>query len=98
MNSSNPSVATVSPNSVTFGSCGDVKTLTVTPVDGGSATVSLTQTSNTTGGATFNLEPATFTVNVTAAPPSNTPPTVRIDGVTAGASTKHGLSPPRPVR
>ena len=37
----------------------------------GSATISVSQTSNTTGG-TFNLAPATFTVNV--APPANTAP------------------------
>src|SRR5829696_5073552 len=65
--SSNTAVATVSPSSVTFTACGDVKTLTISPVAQGSTTISVNQTSNNTGG-TFNLAPATFTVNV--APPA----------------------------
>jgi hypothetical protein len=69
--SSNTAAATVSPSSVTFTSCSDSKTLTVTPVAQGSATISATQTSNTTGG-TFNLDSAKFTVNVAA--PANTAP------------------------
>ena len=88
--SSDPSVATVSPSSVTFTSCGDTKTLTVTPVGPGSATISATQVSNTTDG-TFNLAPAAFTVNV--APPPNTAPAVTISGVTAGASYSKGSVP-----
>ena len=48
VNSSNTGVATVSPTSVTFTSCGDVKTLTVTPVAAGTASVSFTETANTT--------------------------------------------------
>jgi hypothetical protein len=90
--SSNTAVATVSPDSVTFTSCGDEKTITVTPVAGGTASVSLTETSNTTG-ATFNLAPATFTVNVAPATPTNTPPTVKIEDVTAGASYEYGAVP-----
>ena len=82
---SNAAAATVSPSSVTFSSCGDAKTLTVTPHATGSASVSLTQTANNTGG-TFNLAPATFTVNVAAPAPSNTAPQVVVDGVIAGAS------------
>ena len=76
VNSSNTGVATVSPSSVTFASCGEVKTLTVSPLAAGSTTISLAQTSNTTGG-TFNLAPATFTVQVAAAPaaaPAPPPP------------------------
>jgi hypothetical protein len=88
--SSNTSVATVSPSSVTFGACGDVRTLTVTPQSAGSATISLTQTANTTAGS-FNLAPATFTVNVS--PPPNTAPTVTVDGVTGGASYNKGSVP-----
>lgn len=88
--SSDNSVATVSPSSVTFTSCGDTPTLTVTPHDHGSATISVTQTSNNTGGS-FNLAPATFTVNV--APPPNTPPEVSIAGVTGGASYDKGSVP-----
>ena len=63
--SSNTAVATVSPSSVTFSSCGDTPTLTVTSGIAGSAVVSLTQTGNTTDGS-FNVAPATFTVRVTA--------------------------------
>jgi len=90
VSSSNTSVATVSPASITFGSCGDTPTLTVTPVSQGSATISLSQTSNSTAG-TFDLAPATFTVNV--APPANTAPQVSITGVTGGASYEIGSVP-----
>jgi hypothetical protein len=83
-------VATVSPPSVTFTSCGDTPTLTVTPVGTGSATISASQTSNNTGG-TFNLAPVTFTVNVS--PPPNTPPQVVVAGVTGGASYNKGTVP-----
>ncbi|MDF1504436.1 putative Ig domain-containing protein [Roseisolibacter sp. H3M3-2] len=68
--SSNPAVATVSPSSVTFNSCGATPSLTVTPKAVGSTSISLTQFSNSTEGS-FDLAPATFTVNVTA---SNTAP------------------------
>ncbi|HEU4667244.1 MAG TPA: PxKF domain-containing protein [Arthrobacter sp.] len=87
--SSNPSIATVSPSTVTFGSCGDTRQLTVSPLGAGSATISATQTSNTTGG-TFNLSPATFVVNVAPPAPSNTAPRLSITGVTAGASYTKG--------
>jgi hypothetical protein len=83
VHSSDASVATVSPASLTFGSCGDVKTVTVTSGAAGSADVTLTQVSNTTG-ASFNLVPAAFTVHVV--PPPNTPPTVTVTGVEHGAS------------
>jgi hypothetical protein len=92
VNSSNTAVATVSPTSVTFTACGEVKTLTVTPLAQGSTNISLTQTANTTG-ATFDVTPATFTVNVTAPPPSNTPPQVSVNGVTEGASYEKGSVP-----
>ena len=88
--SSNTSVATVSPTSLTFGSCGDEKTITVTPVATGTANVTLSQTSNNTGG-TFNFAPATFTVTV--APPPNTAPVVQVTGVTHGGSYSHGSVP-----
>ncbi|MBX6365467.1 MAG: PxKF domain-containing protein [Gemmatimonadetes bacterium] len=90
--SSDESVATVSPSSITFESCGDEKILTVTPVGVGSATISLSQISNSTSG-TFDLTPATFTVNVTAPSPVNTPPQVAITGVTNGASYAKGSVP-----
>jgi hypothetical protein len=83
INTSDAAVATVSPASVTFASCGDVKTVTITPHAPGEATVSLSQTSNTTG-ATFNLAPATFAVHVAAPPPTNTPPVVTVAGFTDG--------------
>lgn len=90
--SSDTSVATVSPASVTFGSCGETKTLTITPVAGGTATVTARQTTNTTGG-TFNLAPATFTVNVAAPAPANTAPTLTVGGVSTGASYDKGAVP-----
>ncbi|MGZ4661238.1 MAG: PxKF domain-containing protein [Arthrobacter sp.] len=90
--SSNPAVATVSPSRVTFDSCGALRTLTITPVGAGSATVSASQVSNTTDG-TFNLAPATFTVNVAAPAPSNTAPVLNITGVTTGASYTKGTVP-----
>jgi hypothetical protein len=90
--SSDTTVATVSPSSVTFDSCGATATLTVTPVGAGSATISLTQTSNNTG-ATFNLAPATFIVDVTTPTPTNTAPSVSVAGVTGGASYPKGAVP-----
>lgn len=96
ISSSNTAAATVSPNSATFTSCGDVKTLTVTPHSAGTATISVSQTANTTVG-TFNFAPATFTVNVTApAPPpvpANTPPTIAVSGVDEGGSYNKGSVP-----
>ena len=69
--SSNPTVASVSPNSITFSSCGDTPAITVTPHSAGSATVSVSLTSNDTAGS-FNLAPASFAVNVVAPVPSDT--------------------------
>lgn len=78
--SSDTTVATVSPSTVTFDSCGTTEQLTVTALKQGSATVSLTQMSNNTGG-TFNLAPAAFTVDVRPAPvviqPDTTGPVIR---------------------
>lgn len=71
VDSSNPAVASVSPSSITFSSCGDTPVITVTPHGVGSATVSVSQTSNSTAG-TFNLAPATFAVSVAAPVPSDT--------------------------
>ncbi len=92
LTSSQPSVATVSPSSLTFTSCGDTKTATVTPLTSGSTTVSANVVSNTSGG-TFDLAPATFQVNVTAPAPSNTAPTLSISGVSAGSSYSKGSVP-----
>lgn len=91
--SSNPSVATVSPSSITFTDCvsaADGPTLTVTPQSQGSATIALSQTGNTTGG-TFVLTTASFTVNVS--PPPNTSPQIAITGVTGGVSYVKGAVP-----
>lgn len=63
VNSSDAGVTTVSPSTLTFNSCGDTPSVTVTATGAGSSTISLAQTSNTTG-ATFNFAPASFTVNV----------------------------------
>ncbi|MDP5226278.1 MULTISPECIES: PxKF domain-containing protein [Arthrobacter] len=90
--SSSPAIASVSPSSVTFTSCDDPKTITVTPLTVGSTTVSATLVSSTAQGS-FNLDPATFVVNVTAPAPSNTAPAVSITGVTTGASYNKGSVP-----
>ena len=94
VSSSNTAVATVSPSSVTFGSCGTTQTLTVTPKAQGTTTISLNQTGTTLANTTFDMAPATFTVNVSAAPPSNTPPQVTVNGVTHGADYEKGSVPP----
>ena len=93
VSSSNAGVATVSPSSITFTSCGVTPTLTVTPVAIGSATVTLSQTSNNTGG-TFNLAPATFTVDVASPPaPPNTPPALSLPApITAEATSGAGAA------
>ena len=90
--SSNTSVATISPATVTFDSCGATRSLTISPVGSGSATVTATVVTNTTG-ALFNVAPATFTVNVAAPAPSNTAPRLSINGVTANASYPKGSVP-----
>lgn len=88
--SSNTAVATVSPSRVTFANgCGSVG-LSVTPVGVGSASITATQVSNTTGGS-FNLAPATF--SVTVAPPANSAPVVTVSGVTAGTAYAKGSVP-----
>ncbi|GAB5078933.1 hypothetical protein ARTHROSP310_20750 [Arthrobacter sp. AD-310] len=92
LSSSNPAVATVSPSTVTFDSCGATKALTISPVGVGSATVTATQASNNTGG-TFNLGPATFRVDVAAPAPSNTAPVLNISGVANGGSFTKGSVP-----
>lgn len=92
ISSGDTSVATVSPSSVTFTSCDDKPTLTVTAQSAGSTTISATQTSNTSAGS-FNLAPVAFTVNVTAPAPANTAPQVSVSGVTAGATYDKGAVP-----
>ena len=87
---SDPAVATVSPATVTFTSCGDTKLLTVTPVAIGSATITAAVTNNTTAG-TFDLAAVTFSVLV--AGPANTAPQVSVGGVVEGASYDKGTVP-----
>lgn len=89
VDSSNTAAATVTPATIHFTSCGQTAVLTVHPVGAGSTDVTLSETSNNTG-ATFNLAPAKFTVNVGAA---NTAPTVTVSGVTDGASYDKGSVP-----
>ncbi len=75
--SSDAAKATVSPASLKFTSCGDVLSVVVTGVEAGSSTISLRETSRKTkDNSTFNLAPAAFTTNVTAASSSVVPPTV----------------------
>jgi hypothetical protein len=70
--SSNTAVATVSPSSLTFSSCGATPSVTVTGVSPGTANITLTQASNNTGG-TFNFNTATFSVTVSnPTPPADT--------------------------
>ena len=90
--SSSPSVATVSPSTVTFSACGDTKALTVSSVAPGSTSVTLVQTQNTSQG-TFNVSPATFAVNVAPATPSNTAPTVNVVGAVSGQHYTWGAQP-----
>jgi hypothetical protein len=90
--SSNPGVATVSPSSATFTSCGATQALTLTPVAVGSASVTARILGNNTGGS-FDLAPAAFTVNVSAPAPSNTAPQLTVSGVTTGASYAKGSVP-----
>jgi len=92
LSSNNPAVATVSPSQVVFTSCSDTKALTITPVGAGTVTVSASQAGNTTGG-TFNLAPATFSVNVAAPAPLNTAPVLNITGVTNGRTYTKGTVP-----
>ena len=90
--SSSTSVATVSPSTVTFTGCGDTKALTVNAVAPGSASVTLVQTQNSSQG-TFNVAPATFTVNVAPATPTNTAPTVNVVGAVSGQHYTWGTQP-----
>lgn len=91
--SSDAAVATVGPGSITFRSCGDTPVLTVKPLSVGTTTISITETSNTTG-RSFNLAPATFLVNVAAPERVNTAPTVLVSGVTGGVAYNKGAVPP----
>lgn len=90
--SSDPSVATVNPSSVTFASCGDTKQIAITPLTAGSTTIIGAQISNNTAGS-FDLSGVTFKVNVANPAPANTAPRVTVNGVTGGASYAKGSVP-----
>lgn len=90
--SSNTAVATISTPQLSFTSCGSTPTVVVHPVAAGSATVTASVASNSTGG-TFDLAPAAFTVNVSAPAPSNTAPVLTITGTATGGSYAKGAVP-----
>jgi hypothetical protein len=81
--SSDTGVATVSPSSIEFGSCGDLPEITVHGVAVGTSTISLSLVSNDSEG-TFDLAPATFSVTVTSLG-DVTPPTITITTPVDGA-------------
>ncbi len=56
----------VSPGSVTFDACGNVRNLVVSALKAGTTTITASESSNSTG-ATFDLAPVSFTVTVSAA-------------------------------
>ncbi len=89
--SDDPSVASVSPSSITFNNCSDRFTLTVTPILKGSARISLAQTAISVDKGTFNATGATFDVNVSNS--SNTAPSLEITGVTGGEDYEIGSVP-----
>lgn len=88
LHSSDQSVATV-PASLLIEDCAPIS-LTVKPLKTGTTTVTASVAVNNSPG-TFNLLPATFTVNVS--PPANTAPTLHITGVENGASYPKGSVP-----
>lgn len=92
LSSNSPGVATVSPSSVTFNNCGDVKPITVTPGLPGETVISGSVASNSSAG-TYDLAPITFKVVVAPKLNPNTAPTVSITGITAGASYTKGSVP-----
>lgn len=90
--SDQPTVATVSPSETTFTSCGFTQPLTIKPLTGGSTNITARIVGNTTG-YSFNTGPAAFIVNVIAAAPANTPPSLVITGPTLGGSSAKGSVP-----
>ncbi|MFJ6028154.1 PxKF domain-containing protein [Pseudarthrobacter sp. NPDC092424] len=90
--STNTSVATVSPATTTFTSCGFTQPLSVTAVGAGSANVTVSIISNTTP-YSFSTAPAAFRVDVVAPAPANTAPELSISGVANGASYAKGAVP-----
>lgn len=92
LSSSNSAVASVSPSTVTFESCGAQPELTVTPLGAGETSITARQVTNTTSGS-FNLAPAAFVVKVVSPAPSNTAPGLSITGTTPGGVYTKGLVP-----
>jgi hypothetical protein len=87
ISSDNTSVATLGASSVTITGCDPTlsSAISVHPVAAGTATITLSFTSVTTGSAAtsasdYNLAPASFTVTVTNPVVPNTPPTVDAGG------------------
>ncbi len=95
LTSSAPGIATVQPASVTFTSCTDSKTVTVTPLAEGRTTIRgvVPTGGNTTGGQVVTNGIA-FVAEVTKPAPANTAPTIRVAGVASGASYTRGSVPP----
>lgn len=75
LESSDPTVATVSPSTLTFVNCADIKTVTVTPHAAGQADITLSQEANLSGGS-FNLSASTFKAVVASIPSVDTTPPV----------------------
>lgn len=76
LESSDPAVATVSPSTLTFTNCADVKTVTVTPHADGHADITLSQQTNLSAGS-FNLSASTFkAVVVSVSGIDTTPPVI----------------------
>ncbi len=89
VSSNDNSVATISPSSITFGSCADTFNLTITPHNQGEATISLSQIVMTqTQHSILPRRPSLST-----SPPPNTPPQISITGVTGGKSYEIGSVP-----
>jgi hypothetical protein len=90
--SSDTSIATVSPSSITLTGCGSTsgKAITVKPVKAGTATITASGPAAINGG-TLTYGQATFTVNV--APPANTAPTVQVTGVVDKSQYEYGSVP-----
>ncbi len=90
--SSDPAVATVSPATATFRSCGEEITVTVTPKGLGTTNIVAAPGANTTG-EPYDVTPVNFGVTVVAPAPSNTAPIVNISGVTPGSLYPKGSVP-----
>jgi HYR domain len=90
--SSDTSIATVSPSSITLNGCGSTsgKTITVTPVKAGTATITASGPASINGGS-LTYGQATF--DVTVAPPPNTAPKIQVTGVVDKSQYEFGSVP-----